>query len=380
MIFNSSNYQQLLYNWHLIQVPKGLIYNITIMLKIIRNSTIFISIYVILSIKLNWIDLSLSDIVCFAKDNSDINLNGNVTVNKEAGKAIGQGLQTIGSQIGLGATMVGVATAVGKAVAKTGMPPLQKAGVILGSSVISGIAHSRISIMNRNTINDTDLNTPTSIENNSNISKFLNDSITSPLQDILVNFEMMSYVCLSLTYIIVIQLLFKLYFKDEISLKNFYMLNANWITKTNYYFNKIIKTNKQMSVIWTWFGILSITFGLCFDAYTLHDVYVNIDSYVNIHNSIHSNFVQNNLYVVSMSISDVILYSRIINFVSMITMFSLILVLILKFHSEKFVSNTLIWILIIILIIELAFSAYTYHDLYTNIDSYVNMHLNIINK
>jgi len=112
--------------------------------------------------------------------------------------------------------MVSLAAAVGKAVTKSGMPPLQKAAVILGSSVISGLAHSRISIMNRNMNNDTDLNISTSIDTNSNISKILSDSLSSPLQDLIVNFEMMSYVCLSLIYIIVIQLLFKLYFKEEI--------------------------------------------------------------------------------------------------------------------------------------------------------------------
>jgi hypothetical protein len=160
-------------------------------------------------------------------NNKDINLHGHVSVNAEAGKTIGQGLQTIGSQIGLGATMAGVAAAVGKAVTKSGMPPLQKAGVILGSSVISGLAHSRISIMNRNIMNDTDLNTTTSVDSNSNMSKFLHDSISSPLQDLLVNFEMTNYVCLSLIYIIIIQLLFKIYFKEEINLKNFKMLNAN---------------------------------------------------------------------------------------------------------------------------------------------------------
>jgi hypothetical protein len=59
-------------------------------------------------------------------DNKDVNLHGHVSIEKDAGKAIGQGLQTIGSQIGLGATMVGIATAVSKAVVKSGMPPLQK--------------------------------------------------------------------------------------------------------------------------------------------------------------------------------------------------------------------------------------------------------------
>jgi len=186
-------------------------------------------IYIIVSIELIDINLSLSDIVCFAEDNKDVNLHGHIKVDKEARKAISQGLQTIGSNLGLGATMAGVAAAVGKTIAKTGMPPLQKAGVVVGSNVIFGLANSRISIMNKNMINDTDLNTSSSsvIDNNSNVSKFLSDSISSPLQDLLVNFEMTNYVCLGLIYIIIIQLLFKIYFKDEMNFKIFNLLNAN---------------------------------------------------------------------------------------------------------------------------------------------------------
>jgi hypothetical protein len=328
----------------------------------------------------NALDKSLLDLINCMAENKDVNLHGHVKVDKEAGKAIGQGLQTIGSQIGLGATIVGVATAVSKAITKSGMPPVQKAGIILGSGIISGIAHSRISIMNRNMNNDTNFNSSSSTDASSNVSNFINDSISSPLQELLVNFEMMTYVCLSLIYIIVIQLLFKLYFKDEINLKIFSDLNANWRNNTNYYLNKIIKSNKQMSIIWTWIGILLITFALCFDAYTLHDVYNNIDSYVNIHNSLHSNSVYNNSYIVNTSILDMILYSRILNFFSIFNMLILILSLIWKFYLKKSISNTIIWILIVLLILDLAFTAYIYNDLYTNIDSYVNMHLSMKNK
>jgi hypothetical protein len=142
--------------------------------------------------------------------------------------------------------MVGIATAVSKAVVKSGMPPLQKAGIIVGTSVIGGLAHSRISTMNRNTIN------PTSILNNdtsSNVNKFLEDSHVSPLQDLLFNLEMMNYVCLSLIYILIIQLVFKLHFKDTINLNFFNLFGSNTKIKLEYIFNKIIKFNKQISVI-----------------------------------------------------------------------------------------------------------------------------------
>jgi hypothetical protein len=164
------------------------------------------------------------------------------------------------------------------------------------------------------------------------------------------------------------------------NLKNFHVLNTNWWTNINYYLNKIIKSNKQMSIIWTWIGVLLVTFVLCLDAYTLHDLYNNIDSYVNIHNSMHSNSAFNNLYVVDTSILDRLLLSRIINFVGIITILYLILHLIQIFHLKKRISNTIIWILITLLILDLAFSAYIFNDLYTNIDSYVNMHISTKNK
>ena len=349
-------------------------------IRLIKYIQIFSFVYIpfhLLICMYNALDKSLLDLINCMADNKDVNLHGHVKVDKEAGKAIGQGLQTIGTQIGLGATMVGVAGAVGKALTKSGMPPLQKVGIILGSSVISGIAHSRINIMNRNMINDTDLNSSSGIDSSSNISNFINDSISSPLQDLLVNFEMMSYVCLSLIYIIIIQLLFKLYFKDEINFKNFWILNANWRANINYYLNKVIKSNKQMSIIWTWIGILLITFALCFDAYTLYDVYNNIDSYVKIHNSLHSNSALNDSYTIDTSMVDMLLYSRIFNFVSIIIMCYLILQLIQLFHLKKNISYTIIWILIVLLILDLAFSAYIFNDLYTNIDNYVNMHISM---
>lgn len=86
-------------------------------------SFVCIPIYLIY-VMCNTLNISLSEIIFYMADNKDINLHGHVKVDKEAGKAIGQGLQTIGSQIGLGATMAGVVGAVGKALTKTGMPPL----------------------------------------------------------------------------------------------------------------------------------------------------------------------------------------------------------------------------------------------------------------
>ena len=72
------------------------------------------------------------DIINYVKDNdNNINLHGHahISLSKEAGKTKGQGLSTVGSEVGLGATMVGVAGAVAKVITKSSLPPVQKAGI-----------------------------------------------------------------------------------------------------------------------------------------------------------------------------------------------------------------------------------------------------------
>ena len=108
-------------------------------------------------------------------NNKDVNLHRHVSVNAEAGKAIGQGLQTIGSQLGLGATIAGVATAVGKTIAKSSIPPVQKAGVVVGAGLLGGLIHSSISQYNisRNYNENIENNLNTAINKDSNINKFI---------------------------------------------------------------------------------------------------------------------------------------------------------------------------------------------------------------
>jgi len=194
----------------------------------------------------------------YVKDSNDVHLHGHVSIDKETGKAIGQGmsqgLNTIGSQLGLGATIAGVSTAVGKAVAKSGMPPLQKAGVIVASGILSGIGHSRISTVNRRSVyeDNTNVSTSTSSTNtgvDSHINKLVDDSHVSPLQELLSDGEIMSYTCLGVMYILIIQLVFKLYFKEEINLNLSKLLGNSTNDKLELYINKIIKLNKQMSIV-----------------------------------------------------------------------------------------------------------------------------------
>lgn len=197
----------------------------------------------------NTLNISLSDIIFFMSENKDVNLHGHVKVDKEAGKAIGQGLQTIGSQFGLGATIAGVSTAVSKAIMKSGMPPIQKAGVVVGGGIAAGLGHTLLSSMTRKAVTAQNTSTSFGSSTHSQVHKILNDYHSSPLQDFLFSGEMLTYVSLSLTYILIIQLVYKLYFKDTVNLNLDKFLGINVNSKVEFYLNKTIKLNKQMSIM-----------------------------------------------------------------------------------------------------------------------------------
>lgn len=95
-----------------------------------------------------------------------------------------QDLSTIESKIGLGANMAATATAISGAIAKSGMPPLQKAGLIVGSSIISGISHSAISSMNRKSVCEENITHTVSGSNSnigSDVTKLVDGFSISPL-------------------------------------------------------------------------------------------------------------------------------------------------------------------------------------------------------
>ena len=80
-------------------------------------------------------------------------------------------------------------------------------------------------------------------------------------------------------------------------------------------------------------------FGSSLDAYTLYNISTNIDSYINVHNSVISNYTENNAHIIDKSILDIIKDLRIINYISLITIIFLMSQIILKFHLNKNINN-----------------------------------------
>lgn len=200
------------------------------------------------------------DIISYIHDNinnksdKNLNLHTHVSLDKEAGKAIGQGLNTIGSQIGLGATIAGVSSAVAKGLVKSSLPPMQKAGVIISAGLIGGLSYSKITAINRNSISYENINNNSSTDcsnTNSNITKFMDDGMqSSPLQDLLLNLEATNYICISLIILLIIQIVFKFFIKNQVKLNLSNLFGVNINNKLQYYINKIISLNKKMSTLY----------------------------------------------------------------------------------------------------------------------------------
>ena len=325
----------------------------------------------------------LDSIFCINdSDNSgnNIHLHGHVTMSEEAGRAVGQGLSTVASKWGLAGAMVGVGGAVGKAVTKSGIPPIQKAGLIVGSAAAGGVIHAGVSYAGGWFASpDTSVTTSTTssvASSATSINKFLPDSQFSPLQGVLWSVEAMDYVCLSIIYILIIQLLFKLYFKDTINLNFSRFLGNEFNSKADYYLNKIIKLNKKVSIFWIWYGVATLLFGITFSVCAVSFVSIYLDRGINTHNSASNNI----LPTVYKSIEDALFNLGAVNFISLALIISLIIILLFRFHYNRKVSTVYIWVLLVTLITLLAYSSYISGELYTNTDSYVNIYNNLRTK
>jgi hypothetical protein len=297
------------------------------------------------------------------KINNNLNLQGHVHVNdKEAGK-------TIATQVGITGAMIGGALGVGKAIAKSPMPPLQKASAVVGASVAVGVSQAVISAISTVYTSKPSRTATSSIVSN-NIDKFINDSQSSPIQDIFFSLEIMDYVCLSMVYMLIIQLFYKLYLKDNINLNLFKILGNNINNKIEFYLNKIIKLNKQMSVIWIWFIIIVLLFGITLSLYGINTVSADTGRFISFHSSVNNNIMP----TIYESIEVALFNLKVVNYISLFAVTNLTILLLFRFHFNKKINISYIWFLLIILIVALGFSAYTFNELYTNLDSYVNIY------
>ena len=88
--------------------------------------------------------------VMFVKDEaSSATVGASVEISKEAASEIKVGLSTVGSNAGLAGTIGAITAGVAKVVSKSSMPPLQKVGVVIGSSMVGAGIHIGASAINK---------------------------------------------------------------------------------------------------------------------------------------------------------------------------------------------------------------------------------------
>lgn len=163
------------------------------------------------------------------KNNNNVSIHGKVEIGKDAATEISKGISSIGSNIGLAGTVGAVTVGVSKVVCKGSLPPVQKASIVLGSSVIGAGIHIGASALNR-----------------------LNNNKESYATNNLFNFGV-----------------------DKIK----FDLTSSF----NYYLIKMIKFNKKTSVIYIYIILFVLLVGLGFDCYFINALYSNIDKLVDLH-------------------------------------------------------------------------------------------------
>jgi hypothetical protein len=222
------------------------------------------------------------------KGGPSVTVGAQVEIGQEAAKEISRGISSLGSNIGLAGTVGAVATATAKVIAKSPLPPLQKAAVVLGGAVIGGAVHSGFSTINK-IQNSNPGETPTSGSSTGSdiVKKFVADNTGDPLKDLVFSIDLINYACLGLIIVLAMILLFKFYLNEEsfkLNLSNFIgdKLNNN----LNHYLIKIIQLNKKTSTIYVFIIFILLIIGLIFNCYFTTFLYENLDKFVEFHLSI----------------------------------------------------------------------------------------------
>jgi hypothetical protein len=236
------------------------------------------------------LSVDITELIFLSSDDKNINLQGQITIDKETGKAIGQGINqgmdTIGNVIGNKWGVAGAMGITGKllkdTIIKSSLPPMQKAAIVMGGTILGGMAYSKITEMERhgNVHNPITSNTSTNLNNS--INKFIDDNeSSSPLQNLLFYIEITDIIIVYLIIILMIQILFKFSFHDKIKLNLSTIIGTKLNNNLEYYMNKIITLNKKMSFFWIWFILIILLMALLIDIYTIHSINIDLDSYIN---------------------------------------------------------------------------------------------------
>lgn len=219
-----------------------------------------------------------------SKDSVNITAGANINIDKQAAAEISKGISNIGNNLGLGATVAGVSTAVAKGISKSTLPPLQKAGIIIAGGAIGGVIHVAASAANRNA-NISSNSQPSISKSPNSVNLFLDlGDNTSPLEIILQCINVLSDISLFLIFILSIQLFYKFYISDKPQLKWIEsILPSTYSEKLKMLIYKIIKLNKKMSMLYIVIILILLIISMSASSYFSYELINNIENYVNVY-------------------------------------------------------------------------------------------------
>lgn len=213
-----------------------------------------------------------------ALDKSNIQLEAKVDVGKEAAQELAKGISNVGSNLGLAATIGGMAAAVSKAIAKSALPPTQKAAIVMGSGFLGAAIHTGATAINSQTAlsahitrikaeaaakakaeimanNESNqalaaakaaLNSPNTPKGSSSFMPNLD--IVSPLKSLLNVIYIINALSLLFFVIVLIQFSFRYMLKDKPDLDFLSKLFPVYAKNIKSYIHKLIYINKKTGI------------------------------------------------------------------------------------------------------------------------------------
>jgi hypothetical protein len=214
--------------------------------------------------------------------NTNVNFQGHVHVNdKETGK-------TIANQIGLAGCIAAMTGGVAKTIAKSSIPPVQKAGLVVGSGIVGAVLHAGSNFVNaQNQAIHSISKSSTNIDKDiipKNVNSFLDfTSDISPLEGLLLCINTLTYISIWLFTVLILQILFKVYISDRPKLTLLDSVLPSYSEKIKTYIYKFIKLNKQLNIIYSIWAIVLLFICILALGYFSSEIYHNLSDYVNVY-------------------------------------------------------------------------------------------------
>jgi hypothetical protein len=181
-----------------------------------------------------------------------------------------------------------MAGGVAKAVAKSPLPPVQKAGLVVAAGIIGAAVHTGASAINAQTHSEHSINKSSVSTNQNVLPKDVNEFISSindhtPLEILLQSICILNSICIWLIIILSMQIFFKVYVSDKPELKIVDYLLPSYNENIKIYIYKLIKLNKNMNIFYSIFAIILLFISILSSTYFSLELYDNLSSYVDVY-------------------------------------------------------------------------------------------------